>query len=58
MIRFLLLFLIVFGLFFFGIKALRATTGKEKWHIVKLLTYSLVCAILTLTVLFWIVILF
>ena len=58
MIRLYLSFLIVFGAFYFGINAFRATTGKEKWQYLKTLTYSLVCAILTVTVLTWIVILF
>lgn len=58
MIRVVLAFLIVFGLFFFGIKAVRALSGKEKWELTKLLSYSLVCATLTLAVLIGIVILF
>lgn len=58
MIRIVLAFLIVFGLFFFGIKAMRDMTGKEKWELTKVLSYSLVCAILTLIVLIGMVILF
>lgn len=58
MIRVLLAFIVVFGLFYFGINAFRATTGKEKWHLLKTLTYSLICAILALTVLIGIVIIF
>ncbi len=58
MIRVILAFIVVFGLFYFGINAFRATTGKEKWHICKTLIYSLICAILALTVLIGIVIIF
>lgn len=58
MIRMWLTFFIVFGAFFFGIEAFRAMKGKEKWQLTKTLTYSLVCAILTLIVLIGMVILF
>lgn len=58
MIRMWLAFFVVFALFYFGIAAFRATTGKEKWQLTKTLTYSLVCAILTLSVLVGIVIIF
>ena len=58
MIKMWLAFFIVFALFYFGIAAFRATTGKEKWQLTKTLTYSLVCAILTLSVLVGIVIIF
>ena len=58
MIRILLVFLIVFGFYFFGIRTVRAMTNKERWDLTKLLTYSLVCATLTLATLITIVILF
>ena len=58
MIRVLLAFIVIFGLFFFGIKTVREMTGKELWSLTKLLTYSLFCAILTVVVLISIVILF
>jgi hypothetical protein len=54
----ILAFLVIFGLFFFGIKAIREMTGKELWSLSKLLTYSLVCAILTVVSMIIIVILF
>jgi hypothetical protein len=58
MFRVILAFLVIFGLFFFGIKAVRDMTGKEIWSMTKLLTYSLVCAILALATLISIVVIF
>lgn len=58
MIRVFLAFIVVFGLFFFGIKAIREMTGKELWSMAKLLTYSIICAILTLATLISIVVIF
>jgi hypothetical protein len=51
-------FLFVFGLFFFGINAVRSMTGREKWALTKLVTYSIICAALTLLVLIGIVLIF
>jgi hypothetical protein len=58
MIRVILAFVVVFGLFFFGFRAVREMTGKEIWSITKLLTYSIICAILTLATLILIVVIF
>lgn len=58
MIQAFITFLVVFLVFYFGISAVRATTGKEKLRLTKILGYSIICAVLTLTVLFFIVILF
>lgn len=58
MIRVWIAFLIIFGMFFFGIDYFRLMTGKERWDILKTVLYSLGCAILTITVLIGIVILF
>jgi hypothetical protein len=58
MIQAILSFLVVFLVFYFGIGAVRATTGKEKLRLTKILGYSIICAVLTLTVLFFIVVLF
>jgi hypothetical protein len=58
MISILLAFVVVFGLFFFGILAVRDMTGRERWDLAKLLTYSVLCAILTLGFLITIVVLF
>ena len=51
MIRIILAFLFVFGLFYFGIDAFRSMTGREKWNLTKLVTYSIMCAVLTIVVL-------
>jgi hypothetical protein len=58
MLKIILSFIVVFGLFFFGIKAIREMTGKEIWSMTKLLTYSLFCAILMLATLISIVVIF
>jgi hypothetical protein len=58
MIRVLLAFVVVFGLFFFVILAVRDMTGRERWALTKLLTYSAICAILTLVFLITLVVLF
>lgn len=51
-------FAIIFAIFYFGIQAFCALTGKEKWNVSKLLAYSLVCAFLSGTILVCLVILF
>lgn len=51
MIRIILAFLFVFGMFYFGIDAFRNMTGREKWNLTKLVTYSIMCAVLTTVVL-------
>jgi uncharacterized RDD family membrane protein YckC len=58
MIRVVLAFAVIFGLFFFGIRAVRSMTGRERWDLARLLTYSAVCAILTLVFLTALVVLF
>lgn len=58
MIKIILAFVFIFGLFFFGIQAVRNMTGKELWSWTKVLTYSAICAILTLGFLITLVILF
>ena len=58
MIRIIFAFLVVFGLFFFGIKAVREMTGMEQWALTKYLAYSIMCAVLTTAFLITIVILF
>ena len=51
MIRIILAFLFVFGLFYFGIDAFRHMTGREKWNLTKLVSYSVMCAVLTVVAL-------
>ena len=58
MIRVILAFVVIFGLFFFGIRAVREMTEKELWSTTKLLMYSATCAILTLVFLIALVVLF
>jgi hypothetical protein len=58
MIRMILAFIVVFLIFFFGIKLFTQLSGKEKWILTKLLAYSLVCAIITIVFLISIVVLF
>jgi hypothetical protein len=58
MSKVILAFVVVFGLFFFGINTIREMTGKELWSMTKLLTYSAICAILTLATLISIVVIF
>jgi hypothetical protein len=58
MIRMILAFIIVFLIFFFGIKLFTQLSGEEKWALTKLFAYSLVCAIITTVFLVSIVVLF
>jgi hypothetical protein len=53
MIKIILGFILMFTAFFVGIQAFRGLTGKEKWQFTKLVSYSIMCAVLatvTLTV--------
>jgi len=58
MLKVILSFLILFGLFFFGFKAFRYLTAKEKWKLSKLIVYSMLCATLALGALVTIVLIF
>lgn len=40
MVSIIISFLFVFGMFFFGIKAFREMTDKEKWHLTKYVGYA------------------
>jgi hypothetical protein len=51
MARAFLIFFILYIFFFFGILGFRQLTGKEKWEVVKMLTYSAACATLAFIVL-------
>ncbi len=48
MLVMILSFLFLFGVFFFGIKALIESTKEEKWRLTKFVGYSILCALLTL----------
>lgn len=58
MIKAILAFLIVFGIMYVAIPSYRSLTGREKWDVVKLVSYSVLCAIISILVLSGIVILF
>jgi len=58
MFKIILSFLFVFGLFFFGINAVRSMTGKEKWALTKVAGYSIICAVLTTAALVGFVLIF
>jgi hypothetical protein len=58
MIKIVLAFIIVFGLFFLGIKTIRNLTGKEALALTKIAGYSILCAVLTFVVLISIVVIF
>ena len=58
MIKIIVAFLFVFGLFFFGIKAVRNMTGQDQLALTKLLVYSIMCALMAIVSLITIVVLF
>lgn len=58
MIKMILSFLVVFGGVFFGIQAFRQLSGKEKWNLTKVASYSALCALFTILILAGIVITF
>ena len=58
MIRALALFLILFAIFFFGIKGFVALTGKEKLELTKTLMYSILCSIVAMLIIVAMVVLF
>jgi hypothetical protein len=57
-IKIILGFLFVFGVFFFGILAVRDMTGKERWALTKLVSFSIICAVLTTAALIGLVLIF
>ena len=58
MIKIILAFLVAFGICYFGIKGYRDLSGKDKWALTKLLTYSILCAVTAIVLLMLVVILF
>lgn len=58
MIKVLLFFVLIFVLFFLGIKTVRNLTGKDALALTKILGYSIICAVLTVSVLISIVVIF
>jgi uncharacterized membrane protein HdeD (DUF308 family) len=51
MIKIVLGFLLMFSGFFIGIQMFRNLNGKEKWALTKLVSYSILCAVLATMVL-------
>lgn len=58
MIKGILAFLVLFGLFFFGIQMVLNLSKKAAWGLTKLFFYSIICASLVMLALATIVILF
>lgn len=58
MIKIIGAFLILFVIFFFGIKSFRDMNKKEKWDLTKLSFYSIICAIVSLVFMIVLVLLF
>jgi hypothetical protein len=58
MIKVVFAFVVLFILFFMGITFARNMTGKEALALTKMLGYSIICAVLTITVLISIVVIF
>ena len=58
MIKIILAFLFVFGLFYFGIQGFRSMTGRDQLALTKLLVYSIMCALVTVVSLIVVVVLF
>jgi hypothetical protein len=58
MIKVILAFILLFVLFFMGIKFAQKMTGKEALALTKIVGYSILCSVLTISVLIGLVILF
>lgn len=58
MIKIIVSFLFLYVAFFLGILGFRQLTGKQKMELVKMLTYSALCATITIAVLTVFVMLF
>jgi hypothetical protein len=58
MIRIILAFVILAVLIGFGITAFRQMNGKERWDLTKTVAFSLVCSILSISILVTLVVLF
>lgn len=58
MFKILLAFVVIFVLFFLGIKVIGNMTGRSVIALTKIVAYSIMCSLLTIAVLVGIVILF
>jgi hypothetical protein len=58
LIKIIMAFLFVFGVFYFGIQGVRSMTGRDQLELTKLLVYSIMCALMAVVSLIVIVVLF
>jgi hypothetical protein len=58
MLRVIVLFFVLFTVFYVGIPAFRALTGREKWELTKNVVYSTICSVLAIVVMLLIVVTF
>lgn len=58
MIKVLLAVVLLFLIFFFGLKTVRSLSSLEAWRLTKLVAYSILCSLLTVAVLIAIVVIF
>lgn len=58
MIKALISFGFLFGIFYMGIEIFRMMTGKEKWEMVKTISYSLAISLAVIVCLTIVVVLF
>ena len=58
MVKILLAFVVIFVLFFLGIKVIGNMPGRSVIALTKIVAYSIICSLLTIAVLVGIVILF
>jgi hypothetical protein len=58
MIKVIGIFLILFGIFFIGIQAVRSLSGTEVLALTKLIGYSIICVVLTMIALTGFVLIF
>lgn len=58
MIKALFAFLLIFFVMYFCIPSYRKLSGKEKWSLVKLLSFSTLCAVLSISFLTILIVLF
>lgn len=58
MIKIILSFLVLFGVFFFGFNVISKMTKMEKWTLTKYTVYSMLCSLLALGALTIFVVLF
>ena len=58
MIKVLLFFVLIFALFFLGIKTIRNMSGKDALALTKIVGYSILCSLLTIALLISIVVIF